>query len=369
MLGLDTSAMYTISMNNNANVNCGVVSNSRCQGPSSALCTLDSPAADCHATNDPQCGASLSATNASSVRMENNAYVGASSKPAGVQAAGKIYLANNAKIWGTQAANSTQVTDPYAALTVTGVPTTTVAATITGSGSSGSPYLVSIPAGKCSSDIITATNNKYMTISPGCYGGWDFGNNAVVKLSAGTYYVTTKLLTGNNAVINATGGTTIVIAGTGSNSYALSVGNNATWNVTAPATLSTATPYPGIAIMSDPAAATNITHKFTNNATLNVKGAVYFRKQVMYFENNAGNNPNGCLQLIARRVLFDNNANVVIGHTCTGIGITDFTYGQTVVTTTTQVPHTSTTTTNVTTSTTTTVTVPDTTKPNVDLTN
>lgn len=338
VLGLDTTAMYTVSLNNNANLNCGIVSNSRCQGPDSGLCTLDSPAPECHATNDPQCNASTTSADASSVKMQNNAYVGSSSNLAGVQSAGKIYLANNAKVWGTTYANASQVADPYASLSVS-VPTASVAHTVTGSGTSGSPYAVSVASGSCSTASITYKNNKYVHIAPGCYNGWDFSNNVVVTLDAGTYYVKSALTMGNNATLNATGGTTIVVSG-----LTLDVGNNATWNITAPGTYSDATPYQGIAIMSDPADDTNITHKFDNNAVLNVKGAIYFRNQIMYFENNAGSDSDGCLQLIGRRVLFDNNANVVIGHNCTGIGITDFTYGQTVTTITTPVTTTTTTT-------------------------
>lgn len=321
ILGLDNNAAYTVFLKNNVTLNCTAVSNSKCQGKTqSATCKFDATtygSYSCSSSIDPQCNAGLTTTNLSSMLLENNAIMNSDAS-----AAGLIYLSNNAKIKGTKLNNGMQSTDPYASVSLS-TPTTTAAHTTTGSGTSGSPYSVSVAAGKCSTGAITYSNNVYINIAPGCYNGWDFKNNAKITLSAGTYYVKSKLDIQNNASITATSGTTIVIVG----DYAMGINNNAILTITAP----TSGTFQGIAFMGDPAGKATVVQTFSNNATLNIKGAVYFRNQILNLENNAVSGSGGCLQLIARRVLFSNNAT--IGTSCASIGTKDLTLNQSVTTT------------------------------------
>jgi Flp pilus assembly protein TadG len=321
VLGLDNNAAYTVWLKNNATLNCGAMSNSRCQGKNSTTCTLDKTvygSYSCSSSVDPQCNASLSDSSLSSLYLSNNAQINTSAA-----AGGLIYLSNNAKITGTKTSNSTQVTDPYAALTIS-APTTSASPTIGGGSGSSSAQAIDISIGSstCSSGALTYANNKYINIHPGCYNGWDFKNNVYLTLYAGTYYIKTKFSIQNNAVITATNGTTIVFVGSGASSYAIDISNNAQLNITAP----TSGTYSGIALMGDPDGKETIVQTFSNNAILNIKGAIYFRKQILNLENNAMSSSTGCLQLIARRVLFSNNAT--IGTNCSGVGTTDVTIGQ-----------------------------------------
>ena len=250
--------------------------------------------------------------------LSNNAHIAANAV-----AAGLIYLSNNAAITGTKTPNSTQVTDPYAALTIS-TPGSTASPTIAGGDGTtlAKAIDISIADGKCSAAALTYANNLYIKIHPGCYNGWDFQNNVNITLDAGTYYIKTKFTLMNNAIITATNGTTMIFAGTGANSYAINVGNNSTLSITAPSSGT----YKGIALMGDPAGKETIVQTFSNNAILSIKGAVYFRKQILNLENNAMSSADGCLQLIARRVLFSNNAT--IGTNCGGVGTTNVTIGQ-----------------------------------------
>jgi Flp pilus assembly protein TadG len=321
VLGLDPHAAYTVWLKNNAAVNCSVMSNSKCQGKNSSTCTLDQTvygSFSCDPSVDPQCGAKLSDKSLASLKLSENASVNANGVSAGL-----IYLDNNAKVSGTKTPDSIPVTDPYAALTVS-VPAGTAGATAGGgSGSSADQAIdISVASGRCSTGAVTYTNNEYINIHPGCYNGWDFQNNVSLTLDAGTYYIKSKFVLQNNARIQATAGTTLIFVGSGADSYALSIGNNARLEVTAP----TSGSYKGIALLGDPNGKETVTQTFSNNAVLKIKGAIYFRKQILNLENNAVSDANGCLQLIARRVLFSNNAT--IGMNCSGSGTSDIAIGQ-----------------------------------------
>lgn len=346
ILGLDPNAPYTVWLKNNAVLNCGVMSNSKCQGPNSPTCALDATvygAAACSPSVDPQCGATLADSTISSLYLWNNAKINSDAA-----AAGAITLANNAAITGLKLPNANQVTDPYGAVSIS-VPTATAAHTVAGGvGNSGTTAIdISVPAGKCSTGALTYANKKYLKIHPGCYNGWDFQNKAYIVLDAGTYYIKTKFVLGNTAYITApavfngnnaeqlaSGGTTLVFVGTGNSSYAINVGNNAYITLRAPNTGT----LKGIALMGDPAGKATVVQTFSNNAILNIKGAIYFRTQIINMENNAISDSDGCLQLIGRRVLFSNNA--VIGDKCGDIGTAPLSIGNTVSTTTTTVINT-----------------------------
>lgn len=319
VLGLDGNATYTVALNNNGSVNCNVMSNSKCQGPGSSTCTFDSAVYSgyaCNSSIDPQCTANANTSSVSSLYLSNNARITATAT-----AAGSIYLNNNAQVT-KKVPNSTQAADPYANVTLT-VPTSTAAAVATGAGTSGNPYDVSVAANTCSTGAITYANNVYVKIHPGCYNGWNIQNNAIVTLDPGTYIIKSQFVFQNNAQITGNAGTTLIFAGTGAASYAFNIGNNANLSIVAPSSGA----YAGIALMGDPAGKETIVQTFSNNAVLNIKGAIYFRKQIIDLENNASaGGSNGCLQIIGRRVLLSNNAN--IGLNCAGVGTSDISIGQ-----------------------------------------
>ncbi len=321
VLGLDNNAAYTVTLNNNAKINCPVMSNSNCQGPGSATCTLDATTygsyPGCSPSIDDQCGAGINDNDISSLYLANNARINSSGA-----AAGLIKLDNNAKIT-TKITNATLATDPYAAITVT-APTATAAPTIAGGNGSSSAKAIdiSIAANTCSTAALTYSNNLYLQIHPGCYNGLNVANNIWITLYPGTYYFKTQFSVGNNASVIGTSGTTLVFVGSGAASYAITISNNATLSITAPTT----GPYAGLALLGDPNGLATKVQSFSNNATLSIIGAIYFRTQILDMENNAISGANSCLQLIARRVLLSNNAT--LGTNCTGIGTTPFMVGQ-----------------------------------------
>jgi len=319
VLALDSHAAYTLWLKNNASTTCSVMSNSNCQGPNSATCTLDATtygSYSCSHSVDPQCGASISESSMSSLYLSNNATITGTGT-----AAGKIYLANNASIT-TKVPNATRVDDPYAGVSLS-VPSSTSNAIVAGGNgsSSGQAIDISIGSGSCSTNPIVYSNNIYVNIHPGCYNGWNLKNNVVVTLYPGTYIIKSQFSVSNNARVTGTSGTTLVFSG----DYAIDIGNNAILSMVAPTTGT----YAGIALMGDPNGVATVVQTFSNNATLNIKGAIYFRRQILNLENNAvGGGSNGCTQLIARRVLLSNNAG--IGLNCAGVGTSDISIGQAV---------------------------------------
>lgn len=333
VLGLDSNAAYTVALSNNAIVGCATNSNSKCQGQNSPTCSFDAAtygSYSCSSSNDPQCGAALKDKTLGSMYLNNNAAINSVAA-----SAGNIYLGQNATVT-TKVPNSTQVTDPYAGASYT-VPTTTNSLVIKGGNGSTdvtdvsatpaatSAIDISVADGACSTTAVTYTNNKYVHIHPGCYNGWEFQNNATITLYDGYYKIKSKFILQNNAIIKGGSvGTALIFVGSGSSSYAISIGNNAQLKLTAPnwGTMK------GIALMSDRSATATIVQEFSNNAVLDIKGAIYFPNQIVLMENNAGNGALTCLQIIGRRVLLSNNATFNLGTNCSSVGGTDITIGQ-----------------------------------------
>ncbi len=252
VLGLDTTASDTVYLSNNAtlpNASCGVASNS---------------------------------SSARGIDLSNNASI---SGP--VATNGGYTLSNNASIKGT-ISTGVVTADPYAGVTA---PT---------------------PAA-CTSQTASGSNNVTVNLTPGTFcNGLNFQNNGTVNMAPGTYIVESQFVMQNNAVLNATGGVTIVVAG----NYALNIGNNAELNITAP----TSGPYSGMAIMGDRNGSSAVTQVFSNNTVLNINGAIYFPNQTVQMDNNTNSSANGCSQLIALKLSFQNNAD--LPSNCTNSGIT-----------------------------------------------
>lgn len=159
--------------------------------------------------------------------------------------------------------------------------------------------------------LSACTNNVTVPLRPGHFCA--FPNTAEVTLSPGTYYFDT-LTINDNATVNGEGGVTIVVK------YPINIGKNVPINITAPGPTS-GEPFPGIAIMdlSPITAVIPATQIFPNTTTMNIKGAIYFRYQIIEFDNNVSS-PAGCIQIIGRIIQL--NSNLYINDNCSGVGTT-----------------------------------------------
>ena len=170
--------------------------------------------------------------------------------------------------------------------------------------------LQSAPA--CTAQSGSGGNGATVNLSPGQFcSGWNFSNNVTVNLAPGTYYVDQQLSITNNAILNGTSGVTIVVNG----NYAMSIGNNATVNVTAQSSGA----YAGLAFFGSRTGTSSVTQTFSNNTTLNIVGAVYFPNQMVSFGNNGSTGNTGCTQVIGRIVNVQNNVN--LDNHCSGTGV------------------------------------------------
>ena len=158
------------------------------------------------------------------------------------------------------------------------------------------------------------------SLQPGHYSaGLNYSNNVTLNLAQGVYYIDTQLSLQNNVIVNANTGVTLVING----NYAINLGNNVTINITAP----TSGPTAGLAIASIRTATASVTQLFSNNAILNLTGAIYFPNQTVQFDNNSTINTAKCGQLVARIIQLQNNAN--LKNDCAGTGVLPITGGST----------------------------------------
>ncbi|MDA8233115.1 MAG: pilus assembly protein [Magnetospirillum sp.] len=227
------------------------------------------------------CGAASRSTDPNGLVVDNNAHI---SGAVGVGGS-SYYMGNNGEI-DSPVTTHAVFDDPYAAVTTPTLPS-------------------------CTGQTSSGKNNVTINLTPGNFcSGLNFSNNATVNMAPGTYYVQNQFSFQNNAVLNATSGVTIVVVG----NYAIDVGNNAVMNITAP----TSGNYQGLAFCGDRNGDSSVTQVFSNNAVLNITGAVYFPNQAVEMDNNGTSNANGCVQVIGRRVIFNNNAN--LPNNCSGSG-------------------------------------------------
>jgi Flp pilus assembly protein TadG len=229
---------------------------------------------------NPQCGLQVNSASATAVHLSNNATI-----TGPVTSHGGIQLDNNASILGTPVVSYGAVApNPYAGFT----PPTAPACT----GQSG-------------------TLNGTATLTAGHFcSGWKFSNNATITLSPGVYYVDSKMSLKNNVTLTGTGGVTIVV----NTSYAMSIGNNLRLSLTAPTSGATA----GMALVSRSTNSSALVQTISNNAALNIVGAIYFPSQKVEISNNGALGTSQCTQLIARLIVFDNNAT--FNANCAGTG-------------------------------------------------
>jgi hypothetical protein len=233
--------------------------------------------------SNPSCGVASNSNSNTSLVVRNN---GAVNGP--VSVVGNWSLSNNAELNGTPLQNhAAPIADPYSDM-----------------------MLQAIPA--CTGQQASGGNNATINLTPGHFcAGWNYANNVTVNLAAGTYYIDQKLSVGNNAVVNGTGGVTIVVNG----NYAIQISNNVRLNITAPSTGN----YAGMAFFGTRTGSVNVTQTFSNNASLNIKGVVYFPSQTIEFENNGATTSGGCTQVIGRLISVSNN--VELDNNCEGTGV------------------------------------------------
>ncbi len=183
--------------------------------------------------------------------------------------------------------------------------------------STADPYAgVAVPApGAC-----TFTNANYSsggttpTISPGTYcNGLSVSNGVSITMTPGVYIINGGTLNLQSGPINATGGVTIVLTGSGSNYATAQIGNGVALNLTAPTTGTTA----GLAILQDPNAPSTGNNTFAGGATWNINGALYFPHQSVTLNNGVTNN-GSCTQLIAWHITFA--GGMKFSNTCGGTG-------------------------------------------------
>lgn len=237
------------------------------------------------ALTDPNCGVAVNSNSNTALVLSNNAVI-----EGPIITRGAISLANNARTGAPEKPvieHGAAVQDPYADV-----------------------QLQSPPA--CTGQSGSGSNNVTRNLTPGHFcNGWDFKNNVTLNLAPGTYYVDSKLSLKNNVVVNATGGVTLVVNG----NYAIDIANNATINLTAP----TSGDYAGMAFFGRRDATSTVLQKFSNNAILNIEGAIYFPNQVLEIDNNGTTHANGCTHAVARKIQFMNNAT--LSNNCEGTGV------------------------------------------------
>lgn len=229
---------------------------------------------------NPNCGVAVNSASATALKLDNNAGIyGAIRVHGGTTLANGAYV--NSKTLQTYAAVTS---DPYAARTIQTPPA-------------------------CTSQSGTVGNSATKNYTPGHFcNGWSFGNSAIINLAAGAYYIDTKLQLGNNNVITGTGGVTLIING----NYGINISNGAHLTLTAPAS----GPYSGIAVMGGRTATRTVSQVFSNNASINVFGAIYFPNQIIDFQNNGATGVGRCTEVIGRIVYISNN--VALDNQCSG---------------------------------------------------
>lgn len=285
LLALDTTTGDALRVVNNGGVRCGVASNS----------TANTANANVHQTVvgarlDNNAMVTGDVYSAGGVAVENNGQLKGDSYAA---SEGSTYVGNNGVVTGVKYKSNGPVADPYAAYEPD----------------------ASVYTQACMEDIANGgkayvyKNNITKTLSPGRYcKGWDFSNNAVIYLQAGTYVLEKKLSVGNNAVLDGTTGVTLVLNG----AFSVDIGNNAIYRIKAP----TSGGNGGMAIYSR---RTNpktddknkdVLLRFSNNSQLSIQGAIYAPTQKILFDNNSNVSLTDCTQVVGRIVEVSNNGGV-----------------------------------------------------------
>lgn len=243
------------------------------------------------AVTAPDCAVAANSNAAGALSLDNNARIDGA-----VNVVGSWTLSNNAEINGSPRLEyGAAIEDPYQDLALPS------------------------PLPPCTAQNAIAGQGGTLDLYPGNFcNGWKIGNRGTINLAAGTYYLAGGMKLGNRVTIDGSAGVTIVI----SDDSAITITNNTQLTLTAPGP-SSGEPFPGIAIMGLSTGG-NVTQEFGNNASFNIKGAIYFPNQLIDFANSAEVAPGGCTQIIGRMVTLAND--VAIEANCTGVGVEPLLY-------------------------------------------
>jgi hypothetical protein len=258
--------------------NLGVRSVALAKGASYCLLGLDPTASGAVFLNNNAsvsgCGVGVNSSSATALILNSNASI-----TGPVSAVGNWSLASGATLGSPKTAGSLALKDPFSGVTLS---------------DTGAPLRVQ-PVCLLS-----------CTLQPGYYSlGLAVSNGVTLNFAtSGVYYIGTQFTLGNNVTVNANapGGVTIVIDG----NYQINLGNNDIFNLTAPSS----GPTNGIALASIRTATASVNQKFSNNAIVNLTGAIYFPNQTVEFNNGTQVNTSICGQLLARVIKIYNNATL-----------------------------------------------------------
>jgi Flp pilus assembly protein TadG len=162
---------------------------------------------------------------------------------------------------------------------------------------------------------VTGTNsnvnsNQTRTLNPGVYSSLDIRGTA--NLNPGTYYITSNMRIGSQAVVNGTGVTFVFTARNAASNpgsiATVDINGGARLNLTAPTTGS-GQPYPGILMFQDRRATNMATNIINGNSSSVLQGALYFPRQELQMNGTSGMNTR-CIQIVARRVDFRGNNRI-----------------------------------------------------------
>lgn len=165
-------------------------------------------------------------------------------------------------------------------------------------------------AGPCASGPVSGV------FSPGTYCSGISLTGGTSTLSPGVYVIPVgqSFSLAGNAVVNGTGGVTIILEGSSANAASVSVAGTSTLNLKAP----TSGTYAGLAIFQDPKAPSTlgVANSFGGNSTVNVTGAMDFSNQDVTFAGVPTTST--CTQLIAWQITFSGAST--LNSVCAGDG-------------------------------------------------
>ena len=155
-------------------------------------------------------------------------------------------------------------------------------------------------------------NGEEVTLDDGdCFTSWNVGNGGILTLNPGTYYINGGDLTLHGAIHSSgSGGVTIIMTGTSTNSDGDLIVGNITQNGGGVLDIDAAEagPYRGVALYRDRRAST-VTTTINGGAELDVHGAIYMPSTDLWFGGNAQTEAE-CLQVVARIITFRGGANI-----------------------------------------------------------
>jgi Flp pilus assembly protein TadG len=158
-------------------------------------------------------------------------------------------------------------------------------------------------------DAKNYSTNSDATISAGVYcGGISVKAGATLTLNPGIYYLDGgNLSVEGNGTIKGTGVTLVFTSSTGKNYATASIASNATVNLTAPTTGSTA----GIVLFGDRNMPQGTVFKLTGGGTQTFGGAIYLPKAALTYSGGSSGSTS-CTQIIADTVTFTGNSGMAI---------------------------------------------------------